>query len=227
MKQGNINTGRVTKMKILNLYAGIGGNRKLWGDEHEITAVELNPDIAKIYHDFFPNDKVIVADAHQYLLEHFKEYDFIWSSPPCPTHSRIRKCNVIRGMCEAIYPDMTLYQEIILLNNFMPLDKLYVVENVIPYYNFLINPTVIIGRHPFWCNFNITNRKVDKPEIPMNWLEWKSDFYRLNISKYYFEDKIKQRQILRNLVNPEIGLHILNCALNKETVIQEKLFGDL
>ena len=29
-------------MKILNLYAGIGGNRKLWGDEHEITAVELN-----------------------------------------------------------------------------------------------------------------------------------------------------------------------------------------
>ena len=22
-------------MKILNLYAGIGGNRKLWGDEHD------------------------------------------------------------------------------------------------------------------------------------------------------------------------------------------------
>lgn len=27
-------------MKILNLYAGIGGNRKLWPDDHEITAVE-------------------------------------------------------------------------------------------------------------------------------------------------------------------------------------------
>ena len=35
-------------MKILNLYAGIGGNRRLWGDEHEITAVEHNKDIAKI-----------------------------------------------------------------------------------------------------------------------------------------------------------------------------------
>lgn len=35
-------------MKILNLYAGIGGNRKLWGNEHEITAVELDPDIAAI-----------------------------------------------------------------------------------------------------------------------------------------------------------------------------------
>lgn len=27
-------------MKILNLYAGIGGNRKLWGDDHEVTVVE-------------------------------------------------------------------------------------------------------------------------------------------------------------------------------------------
>ena len=27
-------------MRILNLYAGIGGNRKLWGEEHEVTAVE-------------------------------------------------------------------------------------------------------------------------------------------------------------------------------------------
>lgn len=69
-------------MKILNLYAGIGGNRKLWGDEHEITAVEYDPKIAEIYQKFFPNDKVIVTDAHQYLLEHFQEFDFIWSSPP-------------------------------------------------------------------------------------------------------------------------------------------------
>ena len=55
-------------MKILNLYAGIGGNRKLWGNEHEITAVELDKDIAAIYKDFFPTDKVIVADAHPYLI---------------------------------------------------------------------------------------------------------------------------------------------------------------
>jgi len=71
------------KIKILNLYAGIGGNRKLWDElgDFEITAVEHNPEIAKIYSDFFPKDKMIVADAHQYLLEHFEEYDFIWSSP--------------------------------------------------------------------------------------------------------------------------------------------------
>ena len=66
-------------MKILNLYCGIGGNRKLWnGQEHEIVAIELNPEIAKIYQDVFHNDKVIVTDENEYLLEHFKEFDFIW-----------------------------------------------------------------------------------------------------------------------------------------------------
>lgn len=74
-------------MKILNAYAGIGGNRKLWGDSHDITAVEYDPKIAAIYQDLFPNDTVIVGDAHQYLLEHYQEFDFIWCSPPCPTHS--------------------------------------------------------------------------------------------------------------------------------------------
>ena len=84
-------------MKILNLYAGIGGNRKLWDGDIEVTAVELNPDIAKIYQDFFPDDKVVVTDAHQYLLDHFEEYDFIWSSPPCPTHSRFNHLNLIQN----------------------------------------------------------------------------------------------------------------------------------
>ena len=51
--------------KVLNLYAGIGGNRKLW-ENVDVTAVEINPNIANIYNDFFPNDKIIVDDAHQY-----------------------------------------------------------------------------------------------------------------------------------------------------------------
>ena len=71
------------RYKVLNLYGGIGGNRKHWKDV-DVTMVELNPEIAAIYQDFFPGDKVIICDAHQYLLDHFKEFDFIWSSPPCP-----------------------------------------------------------------------------------------------------------------------------------------------
>ena len=74
-------------MKILNLYAGIGGNRKLWDNNHEVTAVEINKEVSEAYKNLFPNDTVIVSDAHEYLLDHYKEYDFIWSSPPCPSRS--------------------------------------------------------------------------------------------------------------------------------------------
>jgi DNA (cytosine-5)-methyltransferase 1 len=83
-------------MKVLNLYSGIGGNRKLWQDV-EVTAVEHNPDIARIYKDFFPKDTVIVGDAHEWLLKHYSEFDFIWTSPPCPTHSQFRyRCGFLK-----------------------------------------------------------------------------------------------------------------------------------
>ena len=105
-------------MKILNLSAGIVGNRKLRGDEHEITAVENVPEIAKIYQDFFPNDKMVIGDAHQYLLDHYEEFDFIWSSPPCPSHSRIRKATHHQN--KPIFPDMKLYEEILFLKGLPP-----------------------------------------------------------------------------------------------------------
>ena len=123
-------------MKILNLYAGIGGNRKLWGDEHEVIAVEIDQKIAKIYQDFFPNDKMVIGDAHEYLLEHFKEFDFIWSSPPCPTHSKFMISKKTLPNWKMPYPDMNLYQEIIFLDKWFK--GKYVVENVVSYYKPLI-----------------------------------------------------------------------------------------
>lgn len=207
-------------MKILNLYAGIGGNRKLWGNEHDITAVENNPDIAKIYQDFFPDDDVIVGDAHQYLLDHFREYDFIWSSPPCPSHSQIRRCGVHRGLFKAIYPEMTLYQEIILLQHFAPLETKYVIENVLPYYKPLIEGQKL-ERHLFWSNFLIrpfnkkNNRLHDK-------ITGSSEVYGFSIKEYKANNK---KKVLRNLVNPELGKHILDCAMNKRVnATPESLF---
>jgi len=194
-------------MKILNLYAGIGGNRKLWGDEHEVTAIENNKEIAKIYQDFFPNDKVIITDAHQFLLEHFKEFDFIWSSPPCPTHSDIRRCAVHKGQNEAIYPEMNLYQEIILLKHFAPKKCKWVVENVFPYYKPLIKPQKV-NRHCFWSNFIISNKTIKSPRIH-NDIVGSKPVFGFDISEKDVENK---RQILRNMVNPKLGLHILNCA---------------
>ena len=76
--------GKVKVFKILNLYCGIGGNRKDWdkfAEENnvkiEVTAVEYNESIADAYKQFFPGDKVIVGDAHQYLLENFRDDSLI------------------------------------------------------------------------------------------------------------------------------------------------------
>jgi len=200
-----VDTGDWEVMKILNLYAGIGGNRKLWGDGHEVTAVELDADIAAVYKRLYPNDTVVVADAHQYLLEHFKEFDFIWSSPPCPTHSRMR--TMIR---ERVYPDMKLYEEIIFLGKWFY--GKYVVENVIPYYKPLVAPTVEIDRHYFWSNFDI--KKIDMPndftsvKDKVSLLEGYHDIYLPDGTK----DK---KKLLRNAVRPVVGKHVFEEATNE------------
>jgi DNA (cytosine-5)-methyltransferase 1 len=133
-------------MKILNLYACLGGNRYKWDEIPglEITAVEWDEELARLYQERFPNDTVIVADAHQYLLDHYKEFDFIWSSPPCPTHSRLAMSNKTKESVPNKYPDMTLYQEIIFLQYYYT--GKFVVENVIPYYEPLIQAQKR-GRH--------------------------------------------------------------------------------
>lgn len=138
-------------MKVLNLYAGIGGNRKLW-ERVEVTAVELDEATAQVYADYFPGDNLIVGDAHEYLLKHFKEFDMVWSSPPCPSHSKLNTFLVPNEHRELEYPDMKLYQEIILLKHWFK--GKWVVENVVPYYDLLI-PGKIIDRHVFWSNMNL------------------------------------------------------------------------
>ena len=205
------------QMKILNLYSGIGGNRKLWGDEHKITAVELNPELAKIYQENFPNDEVILADAHEYLRQHYKEFDFIWSSPPCQTRSSFRHniCVRYRGT-EPKFPDMTLYEEILFLKHHAT--GKWVVENVKPYYEPLIHPQQI-QRHYFWANFEIPYKEFPKDNIRTAQIPQLQKKYGFNLSKYKLPNK---RQILRNCVEPEIGLHVLEEALRSQVEARTK-----
>ena len=196
-------------MKILNLYAGIGGNRKLWGNDHEITAVELDPKIAKIYKDLYPNDKVIITDAHQYLLDHMLEFDFIWSSPPCPTHSTMRNLWNNKDEYPKKYPNMMLYEEIILLKHFFKRGK-WVVENVISYYDPLIKPTKS-ENHYFWSNFNIPklpkiNRHIRRGSLEKIKSQMNFFGFDFDISKYKTNFL---NTILNNCVTPELGVKIL------------------
>lgn len=208
-------------MKILNLYACLGGNRYKWGNEHEITAVEWDEELARLYKERFPNDNVIVADAHEYLLKHYKEFDFIWSSPPCPTHSRARGYNT---KVETKYPDMKLYEEIIMLQTVSKgenprFNGSYVIENVIPYYEPLI-PAQKISRHMYWSNLKLpTNFKSRKnPRIGHEKGELDL-FCKFHDIERKFIDTYKGKQskikILRNLVDYEIGELIFNILLNK------------
>jgi len=215
-------------MKILNLYACLGGNRYKWddvADNLEVTAVELDPELARMYQERFKNDTVIVADAHQYLLDHYKEFDFIWSSPPCPSHSKIRITQKNRFSFTPLYPDLKLYEEIIFLDNYF--DGKYCVENVTPYYEPLITAKKR-GRHLYWTNFNLptslNERKLDGVLCTMvdehRKLEAFHDFkVNANVGGY--------RDVLRNLVDYEAGRTILETALGiikRANVNQHELF---
>lgn len=194
------------KYKILNLYAGIGGNRKLWGDNIEVTAVEINPKIAECYQKLFPKDKVVVGDAHEYLRQHFRKFDFIWASPPCPTHSILQMARYYDGKLK--YPDMTLYQEIIWLQTFFK--GKWVIENVKPYYEPLIHPTFKVDRHYFWAsNFILLPRFNNNYAAIRNDIHSMANAYGYDIN-FLKSCNVDCRLVLRNLVVPEIGKNIFD-----------------
>ena len=215
-------------MKVLNLYACLGGNRLLWED-CEVTAVELDEEAARLYQERFPNDTVIVADAHQYLLDHYKEFDFIWSSPPCPSHSRARYWNSSNydTATEAIYPDMKLYEEILFLQYYYRTGK-YVVENVIPFYDLLIQGHKR-NRHIYWTNFNmpsiLSERKNPDLGRTKNVVDALSKFHDYDFRKYKGKQSIQK--VARNLVDYEAGKTILDTVMGirtKQNINQTELF---
>jgi DNA (cytosine-5)-methyltransferase 1 len=228
---GNFAKPVLQAVRVLNLYACLGGNRYKWDEvaNIEVTAVEWDEELAKLYQERFPNDKVIVADAHQYLLDHYKEFDFIWTSPPCPSHSRVRISQKNRDSFIPLYPDLKLYEEIVFLENYF--DGKYVVENVIPYYE----PLIVAqkrGRHLYWCNFNLPSdigeRKMFKNMIEVGDIKQLSEFHDYDFTKYKGEQRLNK--VARNLVDYEVGKKIFSIAMGvmqKSNINQPSLFGDV
>lgn len=203
-------------MRILNLYAGVGGNRAQWGDDHEITAVEFDPKIAAAYQQLWPNDTVVVGDAHQYLIDHHDEFDFIWSSPPCQTHTRMQLLRV-KGYGDAPkFPSGVLFEEVVFMANWS--DTPYVIENVIPYYKQLIPGGQKIARHMYWASFEIPEyddhrqenlRAIQIPEL--------QKLHGIDLTGISVPNK---RQVLRNCVSPRVGKHILDAAIREMGAIR-------
>jgi DNA (cytosine-5)-methyltransferase 1 len=206
-------------MRVLNLYAGLGGNRKLWTGM-EVTAVEMNAEIAAVYAAHNPEDTVVPADAHQYLLENAADFDVVWSSPPCQSHSRMIRSGRNR---KPRYPDLRLYEEILFLqHNFK---GAWVVENVVPYYTPLVAPTAKLGRHLLWSNRSIgedfvvpefkdfINRQnlTAKAELQ----DWLGIHYEKNI---YYDGNHCPTQILRNCVHPVMGEYVMQQLLTNRGV---------
>ena len=215
-------------MKILNLYSCLGGNRYKWNEvkeDIEVVAVEWDKELAKLYQERFPNDTVIVADAHKYLLDHYQEFDFIWSSPPCPTHSRARYWAIGANGKSPTYPDMNLYAEILLLDYHF--NGKYVIENVIPYYEAMLNPKKR-NRHLYWTNYNLPNNLQDRNASVcqgVDELNRLCKFHEYDFNKY--KGKQNKLKIARNLVDYEAGKTIFETALGiikKSNIKQIELF---
>ena len=219
------------KYRILNLYACLGGNRYKWdevADNLEITAVELDTEAARLYKERFPKDEVIVADAHQYLLDHYKELDFIWSSPPCPTHSKVRFTQKNQDFYKPEYPNMMLYQEVIFLQHHF--EGKFCIENVIPYYEPLI-PAQKRGRHLYWTNFLLPNDIAERSMRGVMCCQSNDEFKKLCEFHQYdftqYKGEQSRTKMARNLVDFEVGKTILETALNiyrKTNVNQTSIF---
>jgi DNA (cytosine-5)-methyltransferase 1 len=212
--------------RVLNLYAGVGGNRKLWSGCH-VTAVEMNPQIAAVYQRLYPDDTVIVGDAHSYLQEHFREFDFIWSSPPCPTHSKMAKAtrHDLRR-----YPDLKLYEEVLFLQHFF--SGAWCVENVVAFYEPLI-PAQIRGRHAYWASGPIP---VYCEPVPSDFINLANAAGKKKLQDWlgiHFDENIYvpgnhcPAQILRNCVHPNEGLAIFEALMGRQSSLPDPMQIDL
>ena len=86
----------------------------------------------------------------------------------------------------------------------------WVVENVIPYYTPLIKPTCKLQRHLFWANYEIGDKAFVKEVLRDSQIPQLSALHGVNLDQYKLPNK---RQVLRNAILPELGLHVFQHAL--------------
>ncbi|MHA1887546.1 MAG: DNA cytosine methyltransferase [Promethearchaeota archaeon] len=139
-------------MKILDLYAGLGGTAKgiqkalaEFAIDYEYFAVDNNHNICIAHKQNNPSSQIICDNALNWL-KYINKFDFIWASPPCQSHSKLQYIHKNRLI------DWSLWHIIdVLRRKNIP----YVVENVLVYYNEPFEHTLMVGRHCFWSNIKL------------------------------------------------------------------------
>ena len=155
------------------------------------------PEFIAIFFQKIHNDTV--SDAHQYLLDHYKEFDFLFGLR--------RRVLLIAELAQCkkkkIYPDMALYQVIIFLKHWFR-GKVFSISTIIPYYKPLIESvsTENAHRHCLWTNFWVQDmekpiKKLATCKAPEERKMLQEEF-GFNLDKYTGVDKRKTFAELRS-----------------------------
>ena len=203
----------MNKIRLYNGCAGFGANTHLLDrNKYHITHVEMYEDIAIINQKLHKEDIVIIGDAYQYFQENHTNFDVAWFSPNCQSHSRMVKAtkhNVNK------IPDMTgIYGLMVFLKHFYKGD--WIIENVVPFYKPLVDPSLRVGRHIFWSNkelFGIEDIKRPKGFINKTTIEGANELKKwlgLDFEGYvYYKGNHCPAQTLRNCIHPLLGKQII------------------
>ena len=210
-------------IKIVDLFCGVGGVARGFqaylienGIDFEYYAIDIDNKVLKAHKVLNPYSITIRKDAYSLSDEDLQNYDFIWASPPCETHSIVGIWRRKMG----VKPDMRLYE---LIDKLYNLGKPFVVENVKPYYKPPIRPTSIANRHVLWSNLKIARIKVDLPTFTSV-----KDKIKSLVEYHEIQDKIdkirkilgsKTRDCLRDMVHWRVAYKIA------EQVIPQVLKG--
>jgi DNA (cytosine-5)-methyltransferase 1 len=118
--------------KILDLFCGAGGaGYGLYEAGFDVTGVDIKPQKRYPRNEYM---RFVQADAIEYALAHGWQYDAVWASPPCQSHSQIT-------------PDKSKHVDLIPHTRFA-LESLglpYIIENVYGAKKALRNPVMLCG----------------------------------------------------------------------------------
>lgn len=152
-------------MRILDLYAGLGGTAKgiqsvleKKGVDYEYFAIEIDPNVCAAHKINNPRSTVICADVKDWL-DKITDFDFVWASPPCQTHSILNFSNKATGKKTNLV-DWSLWHVIDHLQRTENVS--YVVENVLIWYNEPFKHNFNLDRHYFWTNLSLLSFEYQK-----------------------------------------------------------------